>query len=71
VGRMGQQRLLTPASPRADERCEIERVNADGMQHANVPQLAFGAQPVHPRRADAQLRGDLTDGEDLSDPAAW
>src|SRR2546430_1340463 len=34
------------ASSRADERCEVERVDANGMQHANVPQLAFSAWPV-------------------------
>ncbi len=41
------------------------------MQNPNVPKLPFVAQPVHGRGTDAELRGDLTNGQERQRPFTW
>jgi len=49
--------------PLFDEGGEIVGMYSDRLEHSNVLELAFSAQPVDRRRADAQLSGDLPDRE--------
>ena len=58
-------------APLPDESLKVGRCDADRMQHPNVPKLPLGAQPVHRRGADAELRGDLTNGQERRRPPAW
>jgi len=48
---------------RIDEMVDLLGRDVDRVQYANVPQLAFVAQPVDRGRADSETRCDLTHGE--------
>jgi hypothetical protein len=47
----------------SDEVCEIGRRDPDGVQDADMRQLALVAQPVHGRRAYAETFSDLANRE--------
>ena len=51
------------AAPLSDESCEIDRCDTDGVQDADMRQLALVAQPVHGGRAYAETFGDAADRE--------
>jgi hypothetical protein len=49
-------------APRLDERLQVPRGDADGVQNAHVREFAPGGQPVHARRANAKVRGHVAHG---------
>ena len=51
------------AGPLSDEGCEVGRREPDGVQDADMRQLALVAQPVHGRRAYAEAFSHLANSE--------
>ncbi len=61
---MGRFLYHSAAVPR-DERCEVSRRNADGVQDADVRELAASAQAVDRRGTDAEEARDLGYAEQI------
>jgi hypothetical protein len=58
------------AVPR-DERCEVSRRNADGVQDADMRELAASAQAVDRRGTDAEAARDLGYAEQIFLDPSW